>query len=389
MLAGMTLREALASGEAGVRWSAPASLAWREGSPVVAVADDATFGVTWFVRRMPWPIDLRPAHDEALRGDFEADARRDFEAAFRPPAEGDTFGRKEPRTADPAWSPIVDFEPVQVDGARALRVVRRLAYQPGNEVLSGALLAPLASGYVEFAALCRAGTTGMRESVLLAKQRVTGGDGEGKFPPQSAYDDPALDAVFADHPLSRVRAALRWLLGEAGLRVTAPAAVVPVGEVVLDEPGCAVVPPPRFLHVPRSVMAMSPTLGSMARVTFTDRAPQLLDVWRHPSRFTGGDRAARLLSLARESTAAWVGEGVTDLAHGPAAVPGDGAAVVVEDVARFKVKGAPKVSALRWRVDPDGTVFRVSAGGVQSVDDGTVVDRARAVRASLRRLDPR
>lgn len=385
----MTLREALASGEVGVRWSAPASLAWREGSPVVAVADDAALGVTWFVRRVPWCIDLRPAHDDTLRSDFEADARGDFEAAFRPPAEGDTFGRKEPRTADTGWSPIVDFEPVQVEGTRALRVVRRLTYQPGNEILSGALLVPVAEGYVEFAALCRAGMTGLRESMIMAQQPMPVAGGEVRFPPQSAYDDPALDAAFTDHPLSRVRAALRWLLGEAGLRVTAPMTVAPVGEVALDEPGCAVVPPPRFLHVPRSVMRMSPTLGSMARVTFTDRAPRLLDVWRHPARLTGADRAARLLSLARESTAAWVNEGVTALAHAPAQVPGDGGAVVVEDVVRFKVEGEPKVSAMRWRVDPDGVVFRVSAGGVDGVDDGVVVDRARAVMASLRRLDLR
>jgi hypothetical protein len=276
--------------------------------------------------------------------------------------------KSSPRTADPRWSPIVDVEPVRVGESPALRVVRRLSYQPGNEVLSGSLLVPLAQGFAELAAIARAGQTGFRESVLMLK-RPEGPSTEPKvtFLSQAEYDDPAHDALFAEHPLSLVRGALRWLLADAGLEVTAPAAPPPEGEHVIAAAGCAVILPPRYLFVSREVMPMPPTLASFARVGLGEAPLRLLDVWRLADRLSGRDRGQALRRFAVENTERWVEEGVSDLDQEAEIVAGDGPETAVRTWVRFKVGDKPKVSAMRWRADEDGTVFRVTTSAAPYV----------------------
>lgn len=389
ILASVSLREALASGSLGLRWSLPDAFEPTEEDERLMVARDPDRKVAWQLRVLPWRLDLRRSFDEELRGDLEADARHLFEEAFEPvewpPGSGEM---RSPRTADPRWSPIVDVEHVRLGEAPALRVVRRITYQPGNEVLSGALIVPLAEGFAELTAIARAGETGFRESVLMLKR--PGGLPSGPdatFPSQAEYDDPAHDARFADHPLSLVRAALRWLLADAGLEVTAPAVEPPEGEHVVEAAGCAVVLPPRYLFLPREVMPMAPTLASFVRVGLGDAPMRLLDVWRLRDRLSGRDRGRALKRLAVETVEGWAEEGATDLDQETEIVAGDEPQAAVRTLVRFKVGDKPNVSAMRWRADEDGTVFRVNVSAPPYVPAPQLRDEADAVMASLRRLD--
>ena len=67
--------------------------------------------------------------------------------------------------------------------------------------------------------------TGIKES-LLVEQRLSGlppadtADADSMnesliLPSQSEIDDPSRDVDFADHPLTVVRSALRWLAGSS------------------------------------------------------------------------------------------------------------------------------------------------------------------------------
>lgn len=355
----------------------------------LTLARDPDRKVTWLLRVFPWPLDLRRSFDDVLRTDLEADARHLFEQAFKPIAwPPGSEEKSSPRTADPRWSPIVDVEPVRVGEAPALRVVRRITYQPGNEVLSGSLLVPLAQGFAELAAIARAGQTGLRESVLMLK-RPGGPPTKPKvtFLSQAEYDDPVHDALFAEHPLSLVRGALHWLLADAGLEVTAPAVEPPEGEHVIEAAGCAVILPPRYLFVSRELMPMPPTLASFVRVGLGEAPLRLLDVWRLADRLSGRDRGRALKRLAVENTERWIEEGVSDLDQEAEIVAVDGPETAVRTWVRFKVGDRPKVSAMRWRADEDGTVFRVTASAAPYVPAPELRDQADAVMASLRRLD--
>jgi hypothetical protein len=387
----MLLRQVLESGDAGLRWDPPASFDWRQEDRRVGVALDPDRRVTWIVRILPWPFDLRPAFADVLRRDIEAEARHAFEAAHEaaeggewPPGSGQ---RPRARTEDPAWSPVVECERVPLGAAPALRLVRRLTYRPGDESLSGALLVPLQDGFAEIAAIARAGQTGYRESILMLLEDKGSRDPERPFPKQAVYDDPGHDAQFADHPLSLVRAALRWLTEESGLVVTGPMEEPPVGEVHLAPAQCVIVPPPRYIPVSQDLLPMAPTLANCVRSVFGTADPRLLGVWRTGDRIDGADRAAKLRRLASETTAAWSEEGAADIVQETRIVAGDGRLAAVQNIVRFSVSGTPKLSAQRWRVDEDGAVFRVSADGPGHLEEAALLAEAGAVMESLRRTD--
>lgn len=384
ILASVSLRQSLAAGSFGLRWSLPNTLEPTNEGPRHLVARDPDRRVLWLLRALPWPLDLRRAFDDALRADLEADARYLFERAYKPKTSPlDPPGHESaPRTADPRWSPIVDVHPVRIGEAPALTVVRRITYDRGEEALSGTLMVPLAQGFMEIGAIAQAAVTGVRESVLMLQR-----PGELGFLSQAEYDDPAHDALFADHPLSLARGALRWLLADAGIEVTEPAVEPPEGERPIEVAGCAVILPPRYLFVPREIMPMSPTLASFVRVGLGEAPVRNLDVWRLPERLTGRDRGQALRRFAVESTERWVDEGVSDLHQEVEIVAGDGPETAVRTWARFKVGDDPKVSAMRWRADADGTVFRVQVGGAPHVAAQALRDQADAVMASLRRSD--
>lgn len=375
----MLFREALARGDPGLRWDVPGDLhTLREDAGHLVLRDPAR-GVTWRARRLPWPYALGPGLDEALRADVEADARLLFEAARQP-------GDATPRTADPAWSPLVELERVQLPGGWGARLVRREAYQAGRELLWGSLLVPVRGGVVEVGAGAGANETGFRESMEMAKRMVgrrpPDGPGAGvgePIPPQAEFDDPALDRFYPTHPLSRVRAALQRLLGEGGPVVTAPPPALPEGEVHAEAAGCFLRLPPRYGFVPRVVMPLAPTLASYVKPGLPDAPVRMIDVWRHPERITGPEPARALHTLASRSTAAWAEEGVANLRHQSEILEG----AQVRTVALFDVQDGARISVMRWRVDPDGTVFRVAAAA--PTGEAELRAQADAVMASLRR----
>ena len=382
------LRDDLENGLAGLRWSLPDTFDIQTNTERQLVAQDPERQVLWFVQVLPWPFDVRRAFHDVLRADLEMDARHLFEQAHKPAEWPPKSGQmRKPRTSDPTWSPIVELEHVRIGAEPALRVVRRITYQPGNEVLSAALIVPLAEGYAEIVALSRAAQTGFRESVLMVQRDNASPEAKGTFPSQAEYDDPARDEGFPSHPLSRVRAAQRWLLGDAGLSVTRPATEQPEGEHVSEEAGCAVIVPPRYLFVPREVMPMAPTLAAFVRVGLIDAAPRVLDVGRIQGTLSGDDPVRALKRFARRHVEGWGRDGVADIEQQSEHVASDGPHVHVRTIVRFKVGENPKASVMRWRADPDGKVFRVAIGTSPHVPKAEVSDQVDAVMASLRRLD--
>jgi hypothetical protein len=352
-------------------------LEWVQNERRVAVARDATRKVTWLIRAFRFRLDIDPAHDEQLRADLEQDARRLFEVAH---ASAQTPGSPPipPRTADPAWSPVIEIEHTRL----GLLVIRRITYQPANETIVGTISIPTIGGYVEIAAIARAGITGFRESILV--DQAMGSSAELPSLKQSDLDDPRHDATFADHPLSLVRAALRWLHAEP-IEILAPAAPSPE-VIVVNAARCVVRPPPRYLLLPPDVLPMSPTLASFTCITFGDAEPRLLDVWRLPNPLTARDPAAALVALARETAEGWAREGATDV-HVEASLATREPHIEATSFVRFRVNGASKTNAARWRVDADGTVFRVGVSVEPHVPATTARERADATMASLRRID--
>ncbi|APR88070.1 hypothetical protein A7982_13419 [Minicystis rosea] len=382
------LRDDLETGRTGLRWSLPDAFDIQTNTQRQLVAHDPERQVLWFVQVLPWPFDLRRAFHDVLRADLEMDARHLFEEAHTPAEWPPNSGRMhKPRTSDPTWSPIVEVEHVRIGAAPALRAVRRVTYQPGNEVLSATLVVPLAEGYAEIVALSRAARTGFRESVLMVQREKASPETKGTFLSQAEYDDPARDEGFPSHPLCRVRAAQRWLLGDAGLSVTQPAIEEPEGERVLEEAGCAVIVPPRYLFMPRERMPMAPTLASFVRVGLLDAAVRVLDVGRIEGTLAGGDPVRALKRFAQAHVDGWAGEGVTDLAQQSELVASDGPHVHLRTVVRFNVGEKRKRSVMRWRADRDGNVFRVAIGTSPHVPKEEVSDQVDAVMASLRQLD--
>ncbi len=262
----MKLMKALRSDALGIHLELPETI------KVVSEADDAAqlideeHGVQWWLF---WFAGMDMAIGSAAEASLAVAMRHHavamFEAMFQKKAtakadEGEAAdaaaAANQSRTADPTWSPMIDLEHVKIgedtpSAAAALRTVHRMTYQPGNEIVMGHLLVPLAGGLFEARLIARDELTGVRESVMLASKRGGGdGDGEPQLLTQAEYDDPARDADFPMHALTRVRAALRWMKDEVGLRVLAPAAQYRGGEVQLKQLQQALVPPARFVRFP-------------------------------------------------------------------------------------------------------------------------------------------
>jgi hypothetical protein len=378
------LRAAFRTGEHGVRWEPPAGAEVVEEGPRLLVMRDGAAGLLWHVTVSALPFALAP--DDALREDLERSAREAFAEAWQAPGEGAvgaTFGGGVKRTDDPAWSPVVEHAVVDVAGGRALRLVRRLTYQPGNEIVAGHLVLPTAHGHIDLCALARAGTTGARESVVsLMRSKL---DAEADAPDQADFDDAAIDAHFPEHPLSMVRAALAALPGH--VEVTA-APAVPAAEVALPEASCAFVPPPRFAPVAPGVMRFHRTMRVLLRCGI-GAWRRSIEVWRLDDvPLRRRDPRRELATLAREVAARWSDEGFTDVNGEVAIVDDFGERPQVEQRVAMTGAGRPIRSVLRWWVEPDGVVYRVGSSGPHAVPDTDHSTALDAVQATWRRLDP-
>jgi hypothetical protein len=391
----MGVREALDGGDLGVRLSLPGSVSTLQETPSAALLRDPERRVAWEIGHFPFRLDLRASSEEELRRDLEAEAREAFRTSYEQiAAEVNTEGRPPPRIRDGAWSPIIELERVEIGGARALRVIHRLTYEPTHELIVGRVLIPLASGVFEIAASHLARTTGYRESIRYATvssgKQVEDPLAAARALTQKDFDDPTYDILFADHPLSLVRAALRWLEEKEGgaLQVSSPMPEQEAFAVELAGAGCTITPPPRYLPLPVGAVPMSPTLSMLTRVGLSASHPRLLDVWRLPDEHIAGpDRLEALLGLARRNAQEWAGEGAADIEVKVSKLPEEDGRAHVRSQIQFKAQGRPVQTVARWFADRDGVVFRVSAGAGPWVLKKELQGDTDAVVRSLRRLD--
>jgi len=277
----MGLIEALRDGRHGVQLSLPDWWCLNEEREDALKLTEVERGASWFFYVFPGlHLDLAEEHRDGLRRGLEWPARGMFEALSHAQERG---GEERPRTVDPSWSPMVDVEHLLLDGSPALRTVHRMAYEPGREVIMGHLLVPLRQGLFEARVICGDSFTGLRETVLLeARMADRPAEGEPAAPPaglrhlrQADYDDPEHDSAFPEHALSRTRAALRWLTGEADLRVLECPETRTETDVELPDLGCVLRAPPRFVHEP-SERAGSPALFHRVSFCGTDGVQHLV-----------------------------------------------------------------------------------------------------------------
>ena len=374
------MRSELALGTPGVKMAIPSGWEAIQDAPRSGVFRDEASGLIWQIRSLPWRLDLDPANEEALAADVEAFSRGLFEEEFaRTAASGarTPMTPAAPRTSDPEWSPVVSRERIELGGGVALRIVRRVSYTPGNETIVGSLLVPVAGGIVEINAAAKAQTTGARESaVMLMKSE------KGKPPaffPQSVYDDPALDASFAGHPLSRLRAALA--AREPEITVTDPVtATAAAGPQAIPSARCTVTLPPRFLPLSPGTAGMSSTLVMCTRVALGGDGLRLFDVWRF------GDEAphdaAALAALAESVTRGWEREGAKIAAVESAPQEPAGAWMRARCYARISVAGN-ETHGVQWWLAKPGAVYRLSSSGPTFLPRETLDAETAAAAATL------
>src|SRR6185503_7553676 len=100
-------------------------------------------GLGWHALLTPVVFAIAPGEEAALSEDLHASARLLFEQRWR---ENPNKKRTRPRTDDADWSPIVEAKLGAFGHGRLVRVVRRAAYEPGDELIVGHLIVPVAKG---------------------------------------------------------------------------------------------------------------------------------------------------------------------------------------------------------------------------------------------------
>ncbi len=300
----MHVIESLQTGRFGVELRLPSHLKVHRDEVECAELVDEPKSVVWFFYLFPdLHLDLREEHRADMGKSLEHYARSVFDYAFDRRDHVDKT--RAPRTADPAWSPLVDVEHLSIGGANGLRTVHRMAYEPGCEMIMGHLLIPLRRGLFEARVLCVDQMTGYRESMLVdMRLRERSPSSEETLDQMMAtfqqvdFDGTQHDNTFPEHSLSRARAALRWLCVESNLRVTELPSPLERGEVELSRLGCALVPPPRFAYEAPDRPSQD---ESFCRVSFcgTDGVERLnVKHWDDVTR----DAAANLPGLAESIT---------------------------------------------------------------------------------------
>ena len=370
----------LASGRLGLTLELPSDVeveADRPHSAEVVAGDPA---LKWWL--FHWPgrrMDLSSEHFEHLRAHAEHHARDMFEVAF---AQQDNDEGAEPRTAS-GWSPLVDFERIELDGTAALRSVHRMIQRPGREIMLGHLLVPLASGLFEARVVTADTMTGVRETALM----MLFSQQDGKPLDELAgsidtrrFDDPEHDEKFPEHCLSQARASLRWIEGKTTVRDgwRPPAS----GVVELPESACALVPTPRFV-----LRDQEGTRATFERVSFcgTDGVDQLVVEYDPKLRIPETDiegwaeRTARHIHLDADvknvqvaTSSQTLPDGRTDVL---AVVEGDGH------------KG-PLRNAMWWIRGDKGSGHCISLVGSAAVPAAVLAEALATVAGSWRAMEP-
>ncbi|MCP3136247.1 hypothetical protein [Pyxidicoccus xibeiensis] len=383
--------ESLRDGRFGVRLHLGEGFQLKSEDETRAELKRTTDDTSWVLSLNPMRLGLRPEHDPVLRSDVEHQLRVSFQDQYDALATRAGPDRSPPRTDDPRWSPLIELDRTLVDGAPVLRVLGRLAYEPGLEVLEARLLVPLAVGTFQVQIRHFARETGGREAALhlLARRKEPGRSPDEimEHQRQQDFDDPAWDASFPEHGLSVLRAALAWLTTpERGvLRVLEPLPLPPEGEVILPDLGCAVTPPPRYTLTPSQDMGLGRNIAMFTRLTCGDL--RTMDVWRDAAVLPPGPgRAEALVDGARRNAESWAKEGVTDIEVDTQVLPEVDGRPHVSSHVRFVVQGQPMVAATRWLADVDGAVFRITVGGPRDLTYEEFSAEADAILRSWRRL---
>ncbi|MCX4240161.1 hypothetical protein [Paraliomyxa miuraensis] len=373
---GQGLIEALARGELGLTLRFPEAWSVRESDAGHAAVDDVEGGVGWWVGIFP-DVHLEPSERE-LPGLLAA-AHHHARFMFEWMHARDEGNDQPPRTADPEWSPLVSFERDVLQGSEVVWAVHRMRYRPGHELMMGHLLVPRPWGLFDARVITVDRTTGLRESLTVEKLVASGmlELGPGIRIPQSTFDDPALDDVFAHHCLSRARTALRWLKEESGL-VLDPVELPRVPEEVTVPPlGCALRLPPRFFPLPRAP-------GCFRRTSFcgTDGLEHLFVQQEARARMEHG-----LSHYAAESTrASHQSQGVTDIElHVEEHLLRSGVAGVVVVVDGQGHQGALR-NAVCWWLDETKQPWSLALISTQAIARETLVAELVASARSWRRV---
>jgi hypothetical protein len=197
----MTLLDAFAEGVFGLQVTPPEGWEVHNAEVTEASLVDASKAIDWFWFIGPGlHLDLRPQHFEHLRAHAYRIARPMFDAVSRQIGQAEQL-----RTEDMTWTPMIDFELIEIGQAPALRMVHRMTYQPGLELIMGHVLIPQPAGLVEFRCVTRElGPTGMRESILYAMLPTSNREAVS----QEFFDTSEHDEKFPEHVLSRTREAL-------------------------------------------------------------------------------------------------------------------------------------------------------------------------------------
>lgn len=382
----MAFVDDLRVGTGGLQFQIPDTFKILKEFPQGINLEDSEHHVNWHVARHNAMLDLRRENDSLLQSDIRAFARAEFDAFH----EQNGKGVLPPRTAAPAWSSVVEVEYVEIGSAPALYVLRRLAYGAGHEIVIGHVSIPGADSTHEFSASCRAGMTGVRESVLFNQLRGSQPDvpfeETQKILTSEYIDDPAHDSQFPDHPLSLARAACRWLRHSAGVEVTMPMPKISPGEVSLANIGCVVTPPPRYVFSPGLSKSMERGHAVFTRIALPGAA-RYLSVWQVPDvRIRGWDRRRKLEQFAERTIQAWEREGVSEIKIDAQALPDQDGRLQVATYTRFRAMGDSAHAAARWFIDSDRDIFNVEVSGPLFVSKDELVAEVDAVVNSWRRL---
>ncbi len=346
------MQSELETGELGVQWTVPSSWSISRDSPDLLIADEASSALRWWVffgEGLHLGLAARDTeHRERAIAGYAHCLFEDVFSTLPPEVQADGS-----RAADGSWSPLVDLEWLQIGAVAGLRVVHRMAYARGIELVMGHLLIPVETGLLEIRCLGRAETTGGRECVLMMKEG-------GEFLTQAQYDDPCHDAAFAEHVLSRTRHGLQAVLSRPPLvhRAAGPTAE----RAALA--GHTIRPPPGFVPGPR-----------MRRVSFCVTAgvePFLLSS-------LGSSGAADLESTARRRARALHEE------HGVRELEVDlrrcevGVAAIVRGQGHFPVR-----NVMLWSIAPGGAVVELAITSDRVSSDEQLIGELEAAARTLR-----
>lgn len=367
----------LKNGLPGIKLTIPENWKKQDEQDRRVVLVDEPRKVGWHILHAPWRVDLRPEFSELHRRDIERHARYGFEQHYHQVQVPPGTQRPPVRTTDAEFSPLIHVEYIEIDGVRALSVLRRVAYEPALEAVVGNIVIPVATGMIDITAFHHTQQTGYREQQLLTlAMQQSPSEGAQKLQRRLGlkhYDDPSHDEKFPSHPLTCVRKALRWLLSlpASELAVTQKPMELPAPgtEVELAAAGCLIKPPPRYVQVPAGVLPVPAGVALLSRVVLEGADdPQMLDVRQIAGvLLPPGKRQEGLEQMVQRQIAEWQQQGATniemsseplELAVDPA-VPGEGERAGLAVQVNMLLGGAPTHTVARWVADRDGRVFRI------------------------------